>query len=722
MDRKSRLRWSAALAGVAALAFAVGDRLSALAPEGSLPVVDALTRECLAALPGSLVESPLWLSLDKADMMCGAVVALPVLVAWVVVMATPHADRSEDAYGSERRGTVRDLARYANVERPADNIVLSRHGLVSLTGAGTPPDRKGARVKTANSNVMVIGGSGAQKTTSVLEPNLLQGALGSDKDTVSTDPKGATLPRVGRALVEGGRQPVKLDLVDPSQSSVWNPLEVIRSYTDVERVAKALVAGASEGGHSTSEPIWDNGAAMLAAILISYLWAWCPRSSLTMSELQRVLGWCEFGKGQCKFDKAINEIETGKAAAPAREEVGAGAAPASLVPSKKWRSVECLGVPAGVMAGLKARCDAKGVPLKDAPANEENPGAPVYDYTVAAWKRFRGGAAETLGSFKATLSQAIAPFCSPEVLRMLGSENGGVDEIGLERLGLGDARRDVFVVASDRDHSLQAVLSLFVWEAMYASGRNADAQPDKRLPHHVQFLIDELYALGELPDLPENVVTVRSRNISILGCLQNLAQLDERYGENGAKTIRDSCATTVYLAGAKSADTAKRLEEELGQMTIHKSSESMRGQGLPGKDVSQDVLGRAVWTAQEISRMPKDRALVMIGTEYAVQDEKYRVWEHPRYDPRAMFDPNGARPADWGLFDYRAWRETQEGTSEHAARERRLERARTRENEEHAARLASACEKANKARGGEGRRRGPKPARPQKGGGGAPAE
>ena len=651
---KAGLAVTGAFMALALVCFFVGDRLSAAAPAGGFPVLGAFTGEALAALPASILERPLWVSTEQTDVTAGGLLACCPLVVWVVVMGSARPDRTEDAYGSERRGRVRDLAKYRNVASEPDNILLSRGSAASLTGAGTPEIRRGERAKTANSNVCVIGGSGAQKTTSVLEPNLLQGALGSDKDTVSTDPKGATLPRVGGVLAASGRLVVKLDLVDLKSSSVWNPLSIIRSYTDVERVAKALVCGASEGGHSTSEPIWDNGAAQLAAILISYLWAWHPLRDLTMENLQTLLGMCSFGaSGRCAFDDLVDELRTGQEKIPAsgRKERGAsgirGAAPATTQRSRLRRRVGRAGTPAGARPG---------------------PGL-GYDYTVASWDRFRGGAAETLGSFKATLAQAIAVFCSPDVLRVLGSRNGGVDEIGLDRLGLGDQRKDVFVVASDRDHTLQPVLSLFVWEAMYVSGRNADSQPDKRLPHHTQFLIDELYALGELPDLPENVVTVRSRNISVLFCIQNLAQLDERYGEHGASTIRDSCATTVYLAGAKSTDTAKRLSEEIGQMTVRKRSESMHGQkALSGKDVSQDVVGRAVYTPQEISRLPQGKALVILGNEYPTVDDKYRIWEHPAYDPLSMFDPNGTRPQGWRTFDYAEYRAGLPGTPEHMAR------------------------------------------------------
>lgn len=630
MDRRAMSTVSAVCVALAVVAFLVGDRLSAAAPQaapGLASVLAAFSSQAVSALPADLLARPLWLSMDQWDLLCGALCACLPLAMWALLLSSPRPDRTGDANGSERLGRVSELRGYANTESPADNVILSRGVRVSTGG--------GSKKRPRNLNVCVLGGSGAGKTTCFLEPNILQVAAGARKDVVFSDPKGATIPRLGGRLVEAGADLVQLDLVR-LDGAIWNPLAIIRSYTDVERVANALVLGANAGGHSTSEPIWDNGAANLAAILISYLMFWCEPRHRTMRDLQTLLGMCDFSGGRCGFDVLMDEIRTGRVASAERASDGAGA-----------------------LAEAAAGTSRSGL-LRHAPGDPDG-GTPAgpglgYDYTLASWDRFRAGAAETLGSFKATLNQAIRVFCTPEVMRALGNEDGD-DEVGLDMLGLGERPRVISVVASDRDHTLQPVLALFFWEAMYCSGRNADSQPGQRLGRHVQFLIDELYALGDLPDFAESLVTVRSRNISISFCAQSLAQLDERFEEHGAENIRDSCATTLYLAGSKNYATAKRLSEEIGEMTITKNNESLRnGKGvMPGKDLSQDVTGRPVFTPQEIGRLggPKgDAALMMIGGEYATIDRKFRLSEHPAYDPLTMFDPNGEWPQGWHLFDY----------------------------------------------------------------------
>ena len=51
-------------------------------------------------------------------------------------------------------------------------------------------------------NVCVLGGTGVNKTTGFVMPNLLQ--LRADRDMVVVDPKGTTLATCGHALVAAG--------------------------------------------------------------------------------------------------------------------------------------------------------------------------------------------------------------------------------------------------------------------------------------------------------------------------------------------------------------------------------------------------------------------------------------------------------------------------------------------------------------------------------------
>ena len=69
-----------------------------------------------------------------------------------------------------------------------------------------------------NNNVLVVGTSGAGKTRSLVEPNLLQ-AAGS---YVVSDPKGNLYGKYRKYLEQKGYRVVKLDFTDHENSEHYN--------------------------------------------------------------------------------------------------------------------------------------------------------------------------------------------------------------------------------------------------------------------------------------------------------------------------------------------------------------------------------------------------------------------------------------------------------------------------------------------------------------------
>ncbi|MBR2683998.1 MAG: type IV secretory system conjugative DNA transfer family protein, partial [Atopobiaceae bacterium] len=100
--------------------------------------------------------------------------------------------RHGDEYGTARKGTVREGQAYRDPRNPDNNIVLTKN-----LGIAIRPNANVQRKVTAR-NICVLGGTGANKTTGFVMPNLLQ--LGADRDVVVIDPKGTTLATCGHAL------------------------------------------------------------------------------------------------------------------------------------------------------------------------------------------------------------------------------------------------------------------------------------------------------------------------------------------------------------------------------------------------------------------------------------------------------------------------------------------------------------------------------------------
>ena len=125
--------------------------------------------------------------------------------------------------------------------------------------------------KIGNINVLIVGGSGSGKSSSYTIPNAHQ-LLGS---YIFTYPKGEIYDTTAGYLKEHGYEIKLLNLVNPTSSDSYNPLQHIQNEIDVDVIANTIVKGQKAEG-SASDPYWDNMAEILLKALIYYLIAAAP--------------------------------------------------------------------------------------------------------------------------------------------------------------------------------------------------------------------------------------------------------------------------------------------------------------------------------------------------------------------------------------------------------------------------------------------------------------
>ena len=86
--------------------------------------------------------------------------------------------------------------------------------------------------KLSNMNMLVIGGSGSYKTTSILTPNLFQAAF----TNVFLDIKGDLLRKHGKYLKKKGITVKALNFIKPEESDRWNCFKYVETETDLIRL------------------------------------------------------------------------------------------------------------------------------------------------------------------------------------------------------------------------------------------------------------------------------------------------------------------------------------------------------------------------------------------------------------------------------------------------------------------------------------------------------
>ena len=161
----------------------------------------------------------------------------------------------------------------------------------------------------------------------------------------------------------------------------------------------------------------------------------------------------------------------------------------------------------------------------------------------------------------------------------------------------------------------------------------ADFNCGGRLPIHVTFMLDEFANVALPDDYCSWLSTMRSREISSIIRVQNVAQLKALFKDTW-ETIPGNCDTFIYLGGNEQS-THKYVSELLGKGTIDKKSsgETKGRQGSSSRNY--DVLGRELFTPDEVRKLDNKKCIIFIRGFDPIMDNKYIPFAHPMFNQTA---------------------------------------------------------------------------------------
>ena len=191
-----------------------------------------------------------------------------------------------------------------------------------------------------------------------------------------------------------------------------------------------------------------------------------------------------------------------------------------------------------VIRVFEAMCDRRERELFEA-LEREKPGS----YAAALYRRSR----TTQGAEK--MHSSITGIVAANLLPL--SHKGAIwsfqNPEQVDFASFGRERRALFVTMDDLDHSLAALTSLFVKQAISSLCDAADANPSGRLDMPVRLVLDD-FANLDLPGIDDALAVIRSREISCTIVCQTVSQLEARYGEANANSIIGNCDRQLVTA------------------------------------------------------------------------------------------------------------------------------------------------------------------------------
>ncbi len=412
-----------------------------------------------------------------------------------------------------------------------------------------------ALVDTADNHTLMISAPGGGKTTSLMIPNI-EYALATGMSFISTDSKGEILERYGNIANWYGYTPYIVDYRNPTKSMPNNLLQPMNQYYDLFR----------ETGDIKYRSLAERHAKIIASSIV------------------RSKGFTDAGQNAYFYDAAEGLI----------------AAVCLLVTECCERSERHIVTVFKLV--LEMTKPGKTSTAKKAVSRLAEIMELLPEEHKAKW---------LAGSAMSGIGQSISNVLSTAMTRLLSFVDSETEQIlcfdsPINMEDICKHKIAVFIVFPEEDKTKHVLVSLMLSQMYQAAFTYADLHEGKFLKRRLYIYADEFGILPPQDNVKNVFAAARSRNIIIAPAVQTLAQLDDLYGHNGARTIKGCSQTAIYGGFAPLSDDIEPLAKGLGNQTIASSSTSHSTSYNGGKNTSQSqqMARRELMTAEELKHLP----------------------------------------------------------------------------------------------------------------------
>ena len=419
-----------------------------------------------------------------------------------------------------------------------------------------------------NNNMLVIGGSGAGKTFFIVKPNIMQMML--NNSFIATDPKGEIARATANMLKKNGYNVKVLNLIDMAKSDGYNPFRYIREENDVVKLVTNIISNTTPKETAPTDPFWEKSESMFLQALFYYVWLEMPPNRKNFQSVLELLS-------EAEVDAKGNDSKL----------------------TKKMKQL------------------AKTSKLK-----QNHPAYKQYMKVIR-------GAGDTVRSIIISANSRLALLENPQILRILSKDDLHLEELGIGVNGDKHTRTALFCIIPDSDKSYNFIVGMLYTQLFQELYFQADFKNDGKLPIQVTLMMDEFANVALPDDFCSLLSTMRSRRISSIIIIQNLAQIKALFMDTW-ETITGNCDTLVYLRGNEKS-THQYISEMLGKSTIDKRSTG-ETRGVHGSaSRNYDVLGRELMTPDEVRNMSNKKCLIFIKGFNPIFDDKYIPFRHKNF-------------------------------------------------------------------------------------------
>ncbi|CAN7663682.1 type IV secretory system conjugative DNA transfer family protein [Variovorax paradoxus] len=186
---------------------------------------------------------------------------------------------------------------------------------------------------------------------------------------------------------------------------------------------------------------------------------------------------------------------------------------------------------------------------------------------------------------------------------------------------------------------LQPLLNLFFQQAIGLQTRELP-ENNPELRHQVLLMLDEFPALGRIPVIADSTAFLPGYNVRAAIIVQSNSQLIEKYGIEGAKSIRKMLAARIVFP-PKEYEDAEAISRELGTYTVRQKNISRPMWGGANKEptVTISEQPRRLLLPQEVKELGPDRMILFYEGLRPVLAHRILYFRDRLFAPRELPPP-----------------------------------------------------------------------------------
>lgn len=470
---------------------------------------------------------------------------------------------------------------------------------------------------------LIIGTTGSGKTIRFVIPTMQFLARSASKPSlIVTDPKGELYQTQTKLYQEKGYDIIALNLREPlKRSNFWNPCHIAWSEYQEALIQKQKIKFHYDDVNSYSKKI------KLVNKKNEYYEEWYEFNNYGFANLKDAILEAERQENSLKakamesVSDLVNTIyaESAKRAQdPFWVKSASNLVEGLLIAMLEDSEIDELGITSqnfnlGTVAStLALRVDQ----LKSYFA--------VRDVNSFSKRKAQGTIdAPQSGTQQSIISTAMADltaFSDPDILYITCNNDINFKDIGRKPTA-------VFLIVPDEKENRHIFASLFITQA-YKSLVELATESGGKLPHPVNFIIDEFANLPVIPGMENKITVARSRGMAFMLIIQALSQLRAKYGPDVAEIIKTNCNLQIFLA-TNDNETAEYFSKICGEKTIKEVSSSKDGEGKDNYTYS--LSSRPLIKPEELLTLPEGTSIVKYLRTQPAKLQQMAYWKSRSY-------------------------------------------------------------------------------------------